>query len=86
MDKNEFIFRTLIKNNHRLDEKYVRGLLYGIYYMCCGHSGYDYTRVNEGSVMIFRCTQEQYVEFTKVIENVYPGLCVFNYTYEHESA
>lgn len=77
------VFDTLVKEGHKLYNDYVRGRITGIAYMICDERK-DACRPcmiidGIGYVFTLRCTQEQYDRLTKVIEDMYPDLCEFNW-------
>lgn len=82
------IFRTLIKKEHKLGgNTYVEGRLSGIQYVvCCKNIELQYAQIGieEGTVLLTMCTPKQYEKFSKIVEELYPGLCEFNY-YRKES-
>ena len=82
----EKIFATAINKEHEFsDNKYVLGRLSGIKYIVCDgvrkpHVG-PMVHENGTPIMFTKCTEDQYAEFARIVENVYPGLCIFRYTY-----
>lgn len=86
MSENKtFLFKTLIKNTedvvpkHWRNNKYIRGRISGISLVICGDDYGPYKRAEDGYVQSVVCEPEQYDEFKKLVEEVYPGLCEFNY-------
>lgn len=79
------LFWTLIKYNHKLgDNKYVRGRISGIQLVLCEKNSEDELifanmRTEEGVILRTITTQTNYDKFTKLIEELYPGLCIFDY-------
>lgn len=82
---------TLIKADHKLGKnKYVQGRVtasidmfaYGIDRKTIRHANsYVYDRLlHTGSVIVTICTKRQYKKAAKYVEQMYPGLCVFDYT------
>lgn len=81
------IFKTFFKKDHKHgDNEYVKGRVMGI--MLGLSNAIDKTDDVDvepiysdqyGSIFIHKCSQEVYDIFTKVVEDHYPGLCVFNY-------
>ena len=84
MDKK--IFKTLIRKDHKLGgNKYVYGVVNGIRFAICedGESiPFGNGEIDEGRIVMTRCTPEVYEQFTKKVEEVYPGLCIFYYEEE----
>lgn len=78
------IFKTLVKAKHKNGRnKYVRGRISGIQrIMCVGDYKKEFANthiIGTGIMMETECTSEQYDAFAKVIEELYPGLCIFDY-------
>lgn len=83
-------FRTLIgdkvtyKNGNTCDvNDYIRGRISGILCAICecpNGIAYPVMRNTKTNMEILRvkCTPEQYVQFKKMIEEKYPGLCKFD--------
>lgn len=81
-------FKTLVRADHKLGGKsYVFGRISGIQYVVCD-TGCLYTKErllsgtgrNEfGNILKTVCTAEEYEKFATIVEEQYPGLCVFNY-------
>ena len=72
--------KTLIKGNHEKfgGNDYVRGRISGIGLMLLkGERPFEKT--DKGTVMVHKCTVNEYDEFMNLIEDLYPGLCKFNY-------
>lgn len=82
MDKK--IFKTLVKDNHKFGRNaYIRGKISGIQFMVCDiNKTYANEGIEGGILYTCECTPEQYEKFTKIIEEHYPGLCIFNYEEE----
>ena len=82
MENTVFKFRTFIKKDHKLGGRdYIVGRISGIMYcMCQDKNDISYGIAKDDSVvkLIVKCTKEQYDAFSEVIEDMYPGLCVFN--------
>lgn len=78
---------TLIKGGHKhLKDEFILGRISGIGYCMSGFErGYVIMHVEEGSIYKRKFTEEEYEEFSKVIEELYPGLCEFNYEINWES-
>lgn len=81
-------FKTMVKADHKLGkDDFVFGRIMGAMAVLCKddpamgiESGYR--RCNNGDrIIIAETTFQQYKAFTKVIENWYPGLCMFYYAY-----
>ena len=87
MEKREV--KTLIKWKHNLgDNHYVRGKISGIAYVILNNAeGEQYAneRINEGFILTHKCDVNQYDRFINVIEEMYPGLCIFDYNDKKES-
>ena len=78
------VFKTLIKGDHKLNNKYIQGRISGISYVLCGgREGNNFAiheSIKDKSVTFtVKCTTKEYVEFRKVIEDLYPDLCKFDY-------
>ena len=78
------IFKTIVRADHKFgDSDYVRGRISGIQLAMCAKDPkkefvWSYVpRV--GDMMKTECTSEQYDAFIKIIEELYPGLCIFDY-------
>lgn len=79
---NKIIFKTLIKNNHKLGGKdYIRGRISGIAFSMSGFLTEAYPNVilEEGTVISNYFTVKEYEDFIKIVNNLYPGLCIFKY-------
>lgn len=86
MDKK--VYFTLIKRFHKFgDNHYVRGRISGIALCMSGFKKEAYANmmVNEGIIISNYFTQDEYNEFMKRIEELYSGLCIFNYDVKKES-
>lgn len=83
MELNDFY--TLVKEGHKFDEPYIRGRISGIAHALCHNCDKTLSRCWRegdgipGKVAVVRCTQDVYDRFAQVIEELYPGLCEFNY-------
>ena len=78
------IFKTIVRADHDLGgEEYVLGRIRGIQLAMCDEdpkNGFVWSYVpGVGDVIKTECTPEKYGAFTKVIEELYPGLCIFDY-------
>lgn len=78
----ERLFWTLIKANHRLGgNEYIHGRISGIQYIICQET--DMVTGNmendDGFILSIITTQNKYNKFAKIIEEMYPGLCTFDY-------
>lgn len=79
------IFNTLLRKQHMFGyNKYVKGRISGISFVICG--GMDSEDIpcantldDNGFVLRRLCTPKQYEEFTKIVEELYPELCEFDY-------
>ena len=65
-----------------VSNEYVIGRIMGVNYVICNgvpRRGYPMYKNDDGS-HVFRtvCTAEQYRTFTKTVEELYPGLCIFD--------
>lgn len=85
----KFKVSTLIKSNYMLtiNKEYVLGKISGIGYMVCekNEGGIIYYIQNKGYVYENEFTIDEYDNFINIIEELYPGLCIFNYQNENES-
>ena len=78
-------FKTVIDGNHKFgSSEYIRGRIAGIMYaMCDGQIDMSFGVAHNDELntwtLITECTKSQYDAFSEVIEEQYPGLCVFNY-------
>lgn len=72
---------TLIKKDHtRLSNEYIAGRISGIGYVVSGcKRGYANMQVKEGYVYRHEFTIDEYEKFMMIVEELYPGLCEFNY-------
>ena len=78
------VFKTLIKGDHKLNNEYVHGRVSGISYVLCGGAeGNNFANItikkDKSFIITAECTTKEYVEFRKVIEKMYPDLCIFDY-------
>lgn len=77
--------KTLVKSEHTLGKDlYVLGRIMGAMAVMCKEdpaTGMEFGRgrCEYGSIFVTETTDEKYEAFTYVIENWYPGLCIFNY-------
>jgi hypothetical protein len=78
------IFYTLVKEDHTLGgNKYILGRISGIRSVLCAEelgNTLANMHVEEGTILSALCTDKQYKDFTKYVEERYPNLCIFNYT------
>lgn len=72
---------TLIKYNHKFGcNKYVMGRISGIGYLLSDFcSRYSITKDDNGFILAHDFSADDYDEFVQIVEELYPGLCVFNY-------
>lgn len=77
-------FKTLIKLNEELVlNAYIRGRITGIMEVTCNvKKHYAVAGFDKGFILRCDCTPNQYKKFREMIENDYPGLCVFDYQEE----
>lgn len=90
----EKIFKTLIKENHKLSgNPYVSGKISGIQNCICEYEvisndkplfGSRYIE-GLGTILVCRTTEGCYSNFIRIIEKMYPGLCEFDFKDENES-
>lgn len=77
------LYRTLLKNESKFGANdYVRGRISGIMAVICGEEpkrGYAHFGCEDGIVLTTKCTALQYQKFSDLVEDIYPGLCEFNY-------
>ena len=75
------IVKTLIKKDHKLgNNEYVKGRISGIQSIMCPRDFEFGTGRNEdGFILVAECDVNQYDRFINVIEEMYPGLCIFDY-------
>ena len=78
------IFKTIVRADNKFgDSEYVRGRISGIQLAMCDEdpkNGFVWSYVpGVGDMIKTECTPEKYDAFTKVIENLYSGLCIFDY-------
>lgn len=75
--------KILSKAGKIFSNDYVIGRIMGVNYVTCnGVPGRGYgIFMNDDGSQIFHtvCTAEQYMTFAKIVEEMYPGLCVFDY-------
>ena len=83
INKQEYGFITLVKKDHKPygGRDFVRGKIMGYKEVICdgGFSKYAMYVTDEGTIMITKCTPDKYDHFAWLVEEHYPGLCVFNY-------
>ena len=78
---------TLIKGVHKHgNNEFILGRISGIGY-CMSECvrGFANIGIEEGIIYKHKFTEDEYEKFSKVIEELYPGLCVFNYEIDWES-
>ena len=78
------IFKTIVRADHKFGySEYVRGRISGIQLAMCDEdpeNGFCWSYVpGVGDMIKTECTPEKYGAFTKVIEELYPELCIFDY-------
>ena len=78
------IFKTILKDDHELiDNEYVLGRISGIKLAMCDKDptkGFIWEHIcGVGHMLKTECTSDQYDAFTKIIEELYPGFCIFDY-------
>lgn len=77
--------KTLVKNDHKLGKDvFVLGRIMGAMAVMCKEDpakGIEFGRgrCEQGNIFVTETTTEKYEAFTNVIEEWYPGLCIFNY-------
>lgn len=77
--------KTLVKSNHKLGtDVFVLGRIMGAMAVMCKDDpakGLEYGQgiCGSGHIFVAKTTDEKYEAFTNVIEEWYPGLCVFDY-------
>lgn len=78
------VVKTLIKKDHKLGGNvYVRGKISGIQsVMCPREIEFGNGMIEEGFILVTECTVDQYDDFMNFVENMYPGLCIFDYKIE----
>lgn len=79
--EKKFKIKTLIRKDHKLgDNVYVRGKISGIQSVMCPRKiEFGNGQNDEGFILVAECTPEQYDDFMNFVEDIYPGLCVFDY-------
>lgn len=91
MSENKtYLFKTLVKNTKDVrdawrNNEYIKGRIAGISLAICGEKVRPYKRIKDGQVQGVVCEPEKYVEFKKLVDKHYPGLCEFNYKEEKEN-
>lgn len=92
MSENKtYLFKTLIRNTGDMKHEcwrnndYILGRIAGISLAICGEKVRPYKRIKGEQVQAVICEPEKYVEFKKLVDKHYPGLCVFNYKEEKEN-
>ena len=80
MEKRKDVL-TLVKDDHKFGgNKYVLGKITGIGYCMSGFTnGFATMYIEEGFIYRHQFTVDEYDKFINVIEDLYPGLCVFDY-------
>lgn len=78
------IFKTLILKKGRLGKnKYVHGRICGMNLVLCGGVESDrrfpLLENRKITIILSECTQKQYNKFKELVEEVYPGICIFDY-------
>lgn len=78
------LFKTLVKGNHEKfgGNRYVVGKISGINHVLCGNSNrfaHTFDDKTGDTLIKHECYQEQYDIFRITIEELYPGLCEFDY-------
>lgn len=78
--------KTLIRKDHKfhVGDEFIQGKITGIGYMITNARGYVIEKNDEGYLYKKEFTPDEYDKFINVIEELYPGLCKFNYQ-ERES-
>ena len=80
---NIFDTKILPKAGKIASNDYVVGRIMGVNYVICnGVPGKGYGMImNDDGSNFFRtvCTADQYTAFAKIVEELYPGLCIFDY-------
>lgn len=81
MNKNSYL--TLIKSRV---STYVSGAIFGIQYAICGNAKmYGFVNSVTGDILTeIICTESQYEEFKKLVKEIYPEACEFDYHLEVE--
>lgn len=74
----EQIFITLVKRQNE-DNAFIRGSVSEMLLKLCGGTCYARLTANEGLILRVQCCPSAYSEFTKQIEIMFPGACIFNY-------
>ena len=78
--------KTLIKRNHKFGEnEFILGRISGIGYIVANKKGFALMEICEGNVYRNEFTPDEYDKFMNIIEDLYPGLCEFNYQIKRES-
>ena len=78
---NKHLYSTLIKS---WAGTYVHGAIFGIQYATCGNIKIDaFVNGVTGDIVIgIICTESQYEEFKRLVKELYPDTCEFDYQYE----
>lgn len=82
------VFRTCLKGDHKFGKnKYIRGRVSGMSQIICEEEivkGYAWgiNRETGDAIHTIEATEEQYERFSKIVEELYPGLCIFDYKVE----
>ena len=81
MEKREV--QTLVKKDHVLgDNIYVKGRISGIGHVLLQDKSvlsYANIEIEKGCILTHKCDVNQYSEFMEIVEDLYPGLCIFDY-------
>lgn len=79
------LFKTLVKRENNLGcNEYVLGRITGIMLIMCDRredklkNGYAMEFDDRGITVYVNCTEGDYFEFAAVVDELYPGLCVFD--------
>lgn len=79
------IFKTLIKADHKLGgNQYIEGRISGLMEAICHENPgkdilYGKGKNELGMIHMTKTSEERYDKFIEIVEQEYPGLCVFNY-------
>lgn len=79
------LIKTLVKADHTLGkDNYVLGRIMGAMAVMCKEdpaTGLEFGRgcCEKGAIFVTETTDEKYEAFSRVIENWYTGLCIFDY-------
>ncbi len=80
------MFYTLVKKDGTIGKKkvpineYAIGVIYGIM-TACAEENKRYTGkvIDDGRVLRMVGTEKQYNDFKRLVKNIYPDACIFNY-------